>query len=286
MGEAMCADCWRSSSARDLSGRGSTARSLNSIEAPKIQGGPALGRDRGRPARGARGRARPAHGGAGDRAEVESARGARARGRRVSRRSCGVSRRAMRIRRPASVIEDFTPKHFSFNTHLGACPACEGVGAVMACDPGLLVPDADEVHPGWRDQGLVEQAAETQGAARPEHREPGASILDADVDGALRLPERRFQARRFSTAPAMSRCRPAGKLTRNKRSLAKPFEGLVPMVERLFARAKGASLKAQLARYLNPLPCKACGGRRLKPEVLAVRLKSEIRNLESRDRHP
>ena len=53
------------------------------------------------------------------------------------------------------------------------------------------------------------------------------------------------------------------------------------MVERLFTRAKGASLKAQLARYLNPLPCKICGGRRLKPEVLAVKLKSEIRNQKS-----
>src|ERR1700761_7233025 len=42
------------------------------------------------------------------------------------------------------VIGDFTPKHFSFNTHLGACPVCEGVGAVMAGDPGLLVPDQDK----------------------------------------------------------------------------------------------------------------------------------------------
>jgi len=43
--------------------------------------------------------------------------------------------------RTGYLMEKLTPQHFSFNTHLGACPVCEGVGSLMAPDPGLIVPD-------------------------------------------------------------------------------------------------------------------------------------------------
>jgi excinuclease ABC subunit A len=46
--------------------------------------------------------------------------------------------------RTGFVQEDLTPQHFSFNTRVGACPTCEGVGSLMAPDPDLMVPDKDK----------------------------------------------------------------------------------------------------------------------------------------------
>lgn len=170
-------------------------------------------------------------------------------------------------------LDDFTPKHFSFNTHLGACPFCEGVGTVMACDPGLLVPDTDKsikdgaVKGWWNKQPKLK-------ALHERTIESLAKFYRQDMSAKFRTLTDEFRRALFYGTGEVAV--PTGwKIDANKRSLAKPFEGLVPTVERMFARAKGASLKAQLARYLNPLPCKACAGKRLKPEVLAVKLTSD-----------
>ena len=174
------------------------------------------------------------------------------------------------------ILEDFTPKHFSFNAHVGACPVCEGVGTVMACDPGLLVPDAEKsikagaVKSWWTRQPKLK-------ALHERTIESLAKFYRQDMDAKFRTLTDEFRRALFYGTGEVAV--PTGwKIDSTKRSLAKPLEGLVPMVERMFARAKGASLKAQLARYLNPLPCKACGGKRLRPEVLGVRLKSNISN--------
>ena len=176
-------------------------------------------------------------------------------------------------------LDDFTPKHFSFNTHLGACSACEGVGTLMACDPGLLVPDTEKsikdgaVKGWWNKQPKLK-------ALHERMIESLAKFFGQNLSAKFRTLTDEFRRALFHGTGEVAI--PTGwKIEGNKRSLAKPFEGLVPMVERMFARAKGASLKAQLARFLNPLPCKACEGKRLKPEVLAVKLKSAGLSLDS-----
>ncbi len=170
------------------------------------------------------------------------------------------------------MMEDFTPKHFSFNAHVGACPTCEGVGTVMACDPGLLVPDPSLSIKG----GAVKSWWTRQPKLKALHEktiESLAKFYHQDLEARFSSLTDEFRRALFKGTGEVAV--PTGwKIDANKRSLAKPFEGLVPMVERMFDRAKGASLKAQLARYLNPLPCKACGGKRLRPEVLGVRLSS------------
>ena len=170
------------------------------------------------------------------------------------------------------MMEDFTPKHFSFNAHVGACPVCEGVGTVMACDPGLLVPDPNLSIKG----GAVKSWWTRQPKLKALHEktiEGLAKFYHQDLEAKFSSLTDEFRRALFKGTGEVAV--PTGwKIDANKRSLAKPFEGMVPMVQRMFERAKGASLKAQLARYLNPLPCKACGGKRLRPEVLGVRLSS------------
>src|SRR4029079_17585903 len=58
----------------------------------------------------------------------------------------------------------------------------------------------------------------------------------------------------------------AGKVSKIKR----PFEGVIPNLERLYAESESEFTKNRLKSFMNPQPCDSCGGRRLKPEVLAV----------------
>ena len=52
-------------------------------------------------------------------------------------------------------LGELTPKHFSFNSHFGACPACHGLGTQLVCDADLMVSDPDEVARGRRDHSLA-----------------------------------------------------------------------------------------------------------------------------------
>jgi excinuclease ABC subunit A len=61
-----------------------------------------------------------------------------------------------------------------------------------------------------------------------------------------------------------------------KRSVAKPFEGLLNEVRRLYDNAESEMLRANLTRLMNPQPCAKCEGKRLKPQSLAVRLSSKF----------
>lgn len=176
--------------------------------------------------------------------------------------------------RTGTVLEDFTPKHFSFNTHLGACPACEGVGAVMAADPQLLVPDDTKsladgaIKTWWNKQPKLKAMLNRSIEALAKH-------FSAPMDQPFReLPPEFKQSLFHGTGNVVIAT--GWKIDANKRSVAKPFEGLLPQVDRMHHTVKGESLRAQLARLMNPLPCKTCGGKRLRPEVLGVKLQSTV----------
>ena len=51
-------------------------------------------------------------------------------------------------------LGELTPKHFSFNSHFGACPACHGLGTEMVVDQELMIADPAEVDRRWRDRAL------------------------------------------------------------------------------------------------------------------------------------
>ncbi|HSJ04827.1 MAG TPA: excinuclease ABC subunit UvrA [Verrucomicrobium sp.] len=171
------------------------------------------------------------------------------------------------------VLEDFTPKHFSFNTHLGACPACEGVGTLMAADPHLLVPDDSK--------SLADGAVKTWWTRQPRLKalhdrtvEALAKHFSADPKLPFKKLPAAFKEALFHGTGATA-VATGWKLDGNKRSIAKPFEGLITQVERMYAETKTDKLRSMLARFMNPLPCKTCEGRRLKPEVLAVLIATE-----------
>ena len=173
--------------------------------------------------------------------------------------------------RTGYVLEKLTPQHFSFNTHLGACPVCEGVGSLMAPDAALIVPD--------EDASIKDGAVKTWWSRNPKLKaihqrgvEALAKHFAVSVEAPFKTLPAAFKDALFhgTGTEAISTGWAAGS---NKRSLAKPYEGLIPEAERLYANAESDTLRAQLTRFMNPKPCPACGGKRLRKESLAVKLR-------------
>ncbi len=159
-----------------------------------------------------------------------------------------------------------TPKHFSFNSHLGACPTCEGLGHTLSFDPDLVVPDPDK--------SLDEGALRTWWSKNAKLK----AVQDRQIDGLAAHFAIDRQAP-FKNLPAPFKealFHGTGKLavsskTKSK-TVVKPFEGLAAQADRLLEESESEFMKQNIRRYMNPSLCLACQGRRLKPEILGVTL--------------
>ena len=169
--------------------------------------------------------------------------------------------------------EPLTPKHFSFNAPSGACSVCHGLGQKMVFDEGLVVPDAEKsleqgaVLP-WRRGGkrmIVYYKAMLRGVAAHFSVSLEAPYKDLPGDFKAKLlhgtgeVEIDFNFWR------------AGKTSKVTRA----FEGIIPNLERLYVDSESEFTRNRLKAFMSPQFCDACSGRRLKPEILAVRLGGE-----------
>jgi len=165
------------------------------------------------------------------------------------------------------VVGELTPRHFSFNSHLGACACCEGLGTELFCDPALFVADAQlPVLKG----GMRGWWPKTSARARQFERETRALLAMFDLAGDAsfaQLPDPArallFEGGELATG---------WKVGQEKKPQTKAFEGLAVEAWRRYQEAKSPLSKQQLSRVMASRPCKACGGQRLKPEWLAVKV--------------
>ena len=166
--------------------------------------------------------------------------------------------------------EPLTPKHFSFNAPLGACPVCHGLGQKMVFDEGLIVPDHDKsLEQGailpWRRGGkrmVVYYKALLRSVAC--HYQQGMDTPYKD------LPQdfRHVLLHGSGTTEIEFTFWRAGKMSK----VARPFEGVIPNLERLYQESESEFTRNRLKGFMSPQFCDACAGQRLKPEILAVTL--------------
>ena len=171
-------------------------------------------------------------------------------------------------------LSDLTPRHFSFNSHLGACPACHGLGTQLVCDPDLMISDpgrtlAEGAITPWRRGSKRMQAYYRhlqKALVRHFH-------VDEDVPFSD-LPEQFKQALYLGTdgTPIEMSFSENG-----QQEVAKPFEGLVPQMQRLYEETQSEFTRNRIRSFMTREPCKVCNGARLKPEILAVTIKDRNR---------
>ena len=160
------------------------------------------------------------------------------------------------------VYDRLTPRHFSFNSPMGACEHCLGLGQIPAFDPELVVPDpkkslnAGAIAP-WNKGGkkLKEHYLKQQ--------QDLAAQFKVDLDTPFdRLPKNFRKVLLFgSTAQA-----------RGADSEGPCFDGVIPQLQRIFDDAEAETTAQKLKAYMRPEECPVCQGKRLRPEILAVRL--------------
>ncbi|MEU8297407.1 excinuclease ABC subunit UvrA [Micromonospora sp. NPDC048909] len=165
-------------------------------------------------------------------------------------------------------IEDLEPRVFSFNAPYGACPECTGLGTKKEVDPELVVPDPERtlregaIQP-WSGGHTLEyflRLLEALGDA--EH---------FDLDTPWRALPSRAQKTILHGSGDQVHVRYRNKYGR-ERSYYTGFEGVVQWIERRHTDTESEWSREKYEGYMRDVPCAACGGARLKPEVLAVTL--------------
>ena len=154
-----------------------------------------------------------------------------------------------------------TPKHFSFNSHLGACPECHGLGSTLTPDPELMVPDPDK--------SINDGAIKTWWAGSKKRKgfhQRAIADLAQHYDQDLNVPVRKM-SREYKKALLYG---------------DENFEGLCHQATRLLDQTKSEVTKRNVRRYMSPRSCKVCDGKRLKDEILSVTLdhESDSRSIE------
>jgi excinuclease ABC subunit A len=169
-------------------------------------------------------------------------------------------------------LGELTPKHFSFNSHLGACPACHGLGTQLVVDPELMISEpeksiAEGVITPWRRGPKRMQAY--------YKKLQGALVKHFRIDEAApfaELPENFKSALYFGTGETPIEM----KFGSNGEKIARPFEGLVPQMQRLYEETESEFTRNRIRSFMTREPCKVCRGGRLRPEILAVTVKSSV----------
>jgi len=160
---------------------------------------------------------------------------------------------------------EITPRMFSFNNPHGACPDCSGLGTRMLFDREQVVPNSQlslrdgavvpwDSRTGFYYQALLEALAlHFQFDMRTPFNQLTKAIQDVILYGSggdsIRFFYDQGEIRHF---------------------YEKPFEGVIPNLERRYHETDSDSVRENLERFMNVIPCQTCNGARLRPEALHI----------------
>ncbi|MCL2809463.1 MAG: excinuclease ABC subunit UvrA [Treponema sp.] len=166
---------------------------------------------------------------------------------------CGVS------------IPELQPRLFSFNNPFGACPGCSGLGAKLEFDPDLVIPDRSL---SFNEGGVIPYNPDSawnrsrfQGLAK-HHK----FNLDTPFN---KLPKKIVNAILYGSDEEV-KVRYVNKEGTSQFEYQSKFQGILEELKRRYIDTSSQGVKDWLEKFMSHKPCEDCGGKRLKPEVLAV----------------
>lgn len=165
-------------------------------------------------------------------------------------------------------VGELTPRMFSFNSPFGACPKCTGIGSFTEIDPELLIPN--------RNLSIREGAINAYGWSKMD----GGTIAEMYYTGvadhygfSLDEPVKNMKKENidlllYGTGDEKMEFHRDGPFS--KRTFKAPFEGVIPNLERKYEYSHSKMARRSIENVMSTHPCPECGGKRLRPEVLAV----------------
>ena len=164
-------------------------------------------------------------------------------------------------------ISEIEPRLFSFNNPYGACPVCDGLGAKLAFDADMIVPDKDKsLH-----KGAIAPWAKGPSPLYTQTLQALSRHYDFSMDEPFwKLPEPAKNVVLYGSGS--EKIRFIYDDNARKYEVNKTFEGVLPNLERRWRETDSSWVREELGRYQSETPCLACEGYRLKPESLAVKI--------------
>jgi excinuclease ABC subunit A len=179
-------------------------------------------------------------------------------------------------------FDELQPRNFSFNSPYGACQTCDGLGIRLEVDAALVVPDPD--------LSIADGALAPWSTGRIEYWD---RVLDAVADSHgfststpwKKLPKKVRDVVLYGSDEEIY-VKYKNRYGRS-RSYWTTYEGVVPVVERRHVETDSESQRERLEEFMREVPCRSCGGARLRPETLAVTVGdlniSQLTSLSIRD---
>ena len=165
-------------------------------------------------------------------------------------------------------IEELEPRMFSFNAPFGACPTCSGIGYTQKLNPAKLVNEELSIPGGAL--ALVFGSMEFSGFYR-QMVNALAEDHGVDIRKPLKeLPEAFRKELMYGTGDRHLQYYYVSNNTGNKTLIDRPFEGVVNNIERRYRETSSEYFKNKMTEYMTISLCPDCGGKRFKPEILAV----------------
>ena len=169
-------------------------------------------------------------------------------------------------------LDEIEPRTFSFNAPYGACPECTGIGYKLEIDPELVIPDPDKT----LNENAIEPWGMTKGTGEYYRHvlEGLGDEMGFDLDTPWKdLPKDARDAIMYGRdfKVQVSYRNRWGRM----REYSTGFEGVVRTLMRRHDETDSDQMKQYYESYMREVPCQACHGRRLRPEVLAVTVGDE-----------
>ena len=161
-------------------------------------------------------------------------------------------------------VPKIEPRLFSFNAPMGACNSCDGLGVQLNITPDLVVPDPSKSILGgaiapWSRGGMLSQYENVMDALHKKYKiplsKPWHTLTQQEKDIIL-----------YGTGDEDI------KINWNGYVYEKPYEGVIPNLERRLRESDSESMRAELSKYQTETPCPVCHGKRLNIQALCIKI--------------
>ena len=164
-------------------------------------------------------------------------------------------------------VPKIEPRLFSFNAPMGACSACDGLGVQLNMSPDLVIPDPsksilDGAIAPWSRGGMLSQFEHLLDALHKKYKIP------------LTKPWHTLTEEQKNIILYGSGDEPI-KINWNGFVYEKPYEGVIPNIERRWRESDSEAMRTELAKYQSEKPCPVCHGKRLNIQALCVKINNK-----------